>query len=75
MTDSNWEWIFDQLLHDLREQRVSHLDGDCSLEETIGHIYNETRFSVIQNFLCTCGTSIKWGVCIRGAPILRLSAP
>lgn len=75
ITHSNWELIFDQLLDDLREKSVSYLDGDCPLEETIGHISRETRYAIVQNFLCTCGTRIKWGVCIRGAPILRLHEP
>lgn len=75
MTHTNWSLIFDQLLSDLREKRVSHLDGDCPLEETINHISNETKFAIIQNFLCTCGTRIEWGVCIRGEPLLRLHVP
>lgn len=64
--------IFDQLMQELRAKNVSYLKGDCPLDDTIDHISNETRFAIIQNFLCTCGTRIEWGVCIRGEPLLRL---
>lgn len=72
MTYSNWSQVFDRLLQDLRANNLIYLDGDCPLHETIDHISNETRFAIIQNFLCACGTRIEWGVCIRGTPLLRL---
>ena len=72
MTHSNWSLVFDQLLYGLRGENVSYLNGDCPLDETIDHISNETRFAIIQNFLCACGVRIEWGVCIRGTPLLRL---
>lgn len=72
MTCDDWDSTLDDLLADMDAGVVRHISGDCTLEETKDHIYNETRFSVIHNFRCACGTRIEWGVCIRGTPLLRL---
>lgn len=72
MTYENWDSILDELIADTENNTLTYIGGDCHLSETKEHIINETRFAVIQNFKCKCGTRIEWGVCIRGTPLLRL---
>jgi len=72
MTCENWQPIFEDLVRGTKEGHFDYLEGDCPLEDTVDHICNETRFSVIQNFRCECGSRVEWGVCIRGTPLLKV---
>lgn len=72
MTDENWSAIFDELVQEVGGGTMTYLGGDCPLDETKRHIMNETKFAIIHNFGCECGTRVEWGVCIRGKPLLRL---
>ncbi len=74
MTHENWENIIDNLHQLVIDSKLKHLNGDCSLKDTKKHIRDETMFSVIHNFRCSCGNRIEWGICIRGTPILQLHA-
>jgi hypothetical protein len=72
MTFENRARIFDALVADSESASVTYLGGDCPLDETKRHIADETMFAIIHHFRCGCGTRIEWGVCIRGAPLLRV---
>ena len=72
MTHENWAEVLDELVSGTKSNALTYLGGTSPLDETKDHIRTETRYSVIQNFRCSCGTRIEWGVCIRGTPMLRL---
>jgi hypothetical protein len=72
MTYENWDRILDALAADSESGLVTYQGGDCPLDETKGHITDETMFAIIHQFRCGCGTRVEWGVCIRGAPLLRV---
>ncbi len=72
ITHENWCAIFNELLLATSKGPLVYLSGDCPLSETKEHISNETKYFVRQNFMCTCGSRIEWGVCIRGTPFLRV---
>lgn len=60
-------------------QRVSNgsmavIKGDCPLEDMFALIDAETKYTVVQFLRCqACGNMLFWGVCIRGAPVYKVS--
>jgi hypothetical protein len=72
MTVGNCLDIFYDLKRDVESGNIVHLLGDCPLGDVDRHIRDETMFIVTQDFRCSCGRKIRWGVCVRGAPMLTV---
>jgi hypothetical protein len=72
ITVNNCLDILFNLNSDTKVGSIVRLSGDCPIDDVDGHVRNETMLTITQNFRCSCGKQIKWGVCIRGAPILTV---
>ncbi len=71
--DDNCMQFFDELVVDVEAGRIFRLDGSCELNEVYGHLDREDLYAITQKFRCSCGSYIKWGVCIRGKPLLEVT--
>ncbi len=65
--------FFDELVADVNADRIYRLTGSCELNEVHGHLDREDLYVITQRFRCSCGSHIKWGVCIRGEPLLKVT--
>jgi hypothetical protein len=65
--------FFDELVSDVDAERIFRLTGSCELIEVYRHLDREDLYAVTQKFRCSCGSHIKWSVCIRGEPLLEVT--
>ena len=65
--------FFDELVSDVDAGRIFRLTGDCELNEVHGHLAREDFYAITQKFRCSCGSHIKWSVCMRGEPLLEVT--
>lgn len=62
------------LIERVRDGRMTRLKGDCPLEEMIDWFDAERKYTIVQFLRCeSCGNLIFWGLCVRGAPVYKVS--
>ena len=74
ITRENCREIFNELLTLNKQGNIHHIPSHPPLEDTWKIIHAESSYGVVQEFKCSCGSNIKWSVCIRGAPGLWVTS-
>ena len=64
----------DALIEQCASGKMTVVRGDCPLEKMVELLVSDTKYTIVQFIKCNnCGRIIFWGLCIRGAPIYRIS--
>lgn len=63
----------------VRSGEMRYVRGDVPLEDMLALAESDLKYTIVSFLECgACGTTWFWGLCIRGAPILKIveaSAP
>lgn len=66
----------DALLRRVASGRMRERRGDVPLADMIALLESELKYTVVAYLDCLdCGRVLLWGLCVRGAPILRHAEP
>ena len=64
----------DAIIERVSSKRMSVIKGDCPLNEMVEWLVSDKKYTIVQFLRChECGNVIFWGLCVRGAPVYKVS--